>query len=245
MPGFEVGGHVVTVGPGGAESLIGRWVVATTVGMTGGYAELARAEPANLFEVPAGLPLEQAIAAFQAGALAIGLLSAIRLRAAETVLVTAAAGRIGSLLVQHAKTLGGRVIGAVGDAKKAATVTELGADHVVDYSDPEWAAAVRGLTGGRGADVALDAIGGNIGGQALIATAAGSGRFVPYGFASGAWVELDARQIARRGLSVVGGLGTTFAKPLSEQPGDAEQALQAALAGLETRQNIGASLLHT
>ncbi|WP_141726659.1 zinc-binding dehydrogenase, partial [Actinacidiphila rubida] len=83
---------------------------------------------------------------------------------------------------------------------------------------------------GRGTDVTLDAIGGDIGARALEATA-GGGRFGLYGFTSGTWVPLDAHQIGRRGITVVGALGIAFAKSAAEQRADAEAALKAAVAG--------------
>lgn len=232
VPGLEAGGTVAAVGPGGDPALLGRRVVATTLGMTGGYAELALARAGDVHEVPAGLSLRQAVAVFQAGAVAVGLVSAAGLRAGESVLVTAAAGRIGSLLVQHAKAVGARpVVGAAGGPGKAAAVRDFGADLAVDYTAPDWAAQVREATGGRGADVVLDAVGGAVGAQALRATADGGGRFAPYGFTSGAWVGLDAHGIGRRGLTVVGALGIAFAKPAQEQYADAAEALRAATAG--------------
>lgn len=263
-PGLEVGGRVTAAGPDTDPSLVGRRVVATTVGNTGGYAEQAVAEAGNVFEVPDGLPLERAVPVFQAGAAALGILAAMRVQAGESVLVTAAGGRLGSLLVQLAKAAGAHVIGAASSPAKLAAAAESGADATADYGTSGWVDRVRDATGGRGADVVLDAIGGDLGEQALQAAADGSGRFGVYGFASGTWLPLDARQIAQRGLTVTGPLGITFAKPLAEQRADAERALALAAAGdlrprvhatypleravdahleLERRRNIGAILL--
>lgn len=233
VPGLEIGGTVTAVGPEVDPALVGRRVVATTVGMTGGYAEQAIADAANVHDVPTTLGLEQAVAVFQAGAVAVGVISAIGLRAGDSLLVTAAAGRIGSLILQFAKAAGaGIVIGAVGSAEKTASVRDLGADVAIDYSQPGWVAEVRTATDGRGADVTLDAVGGQTGAQALAATADGGGRFGLYGFTSGSWIELDAHTVGRRGISVVGALGIAFAKTTAEQRADAERALQAAAAGL-------------
>ncbi|MGH3207567.1 MAG: quinone oxidoreductase family protein, partial [Trebonia sp.] len=152
IPGIEVAGQVIAVGPGADESLLGKSVVATTAGQAGGYAERAVATAAYTFPVPDGLAPETALVVFQAGALARGLLSAVRLDAGDSVLITAAAGRVGSLLVQWAKAAGATVIGAASKAKLDA-VTGFGADHAVDYGALGWADQVRGLTGGRGATV--------------------------------------------------------------------------------------------
>jgi NADPH2:quinone reductase len=230
IPGVEVGGQVAAVGPGVDESLLGRTVVATTAGQAGGYAERAVAPAAYTFGVPAGLALDAALAVFQAGALARGLLTAMRLSASDTVLITAAAGRIGSLLVQTAKAAGATVIGAASRPKLAA-VRESGADHAVDYGAPGWPDQVRELTGRRGATLVLDAVGGETAVSALAATADGGGRIGLYGYASGGWPQLDAPAIIRRGLSLSGPLGMVIRKPDAEQRDDAEQALTAAARG--------------
>lgn len=262
-PGVEVGGRVVAAGPDTDESLIGKTVVATTVGQAGGYAERALATAAYTFPVPDELELDVALAVFQAGAVARGMLSAMRLSKDDTVLITAAAGRIGSLLVQSAKSHGATVIGAAGREKLTA-VTEFGADHAIDYGAADWPDQVREVTGGRGADLVLDAVGGQTATRALAATADGGGRMGLYGFASGQWAPLDAQTLGRRGLTVSGPLGMVFRKSDAEQRDDAEQALAAAARGelkpriharypleraadahreLEARRSIGAILL--
>lgn len=230
IPGIEVGGHVVAAGPDVDESLLGKTVVATTIGQAGGYAERAVATAAYTFPVPDGLALDAALAVFQAGAVARGLLSAMRLSGDDTVLITAAAGRIGSLLVQLAASSGATVIGAA-SREKLTAVTEFGADHAIDYSATGWPDQVRELTGGCGADLVLDAVGGETATSALAATAAGGGRIGLYGFASGTWPVLDAQTIGRRGLTVSGPLGVVFRKSGAEQRDDAEQALAAAARG--------------
>ncbi|MFB9838936.1 alcohol dehydrogenase catalytic domain-containing protein, partial [Actinoallomurus acaciae] len=137
VPGLEVGGEVVAVGPGTDRSLLGRRVVATTAGNSGGYAERALVPVAWTFPVPDELPSTTALTVFQAGAVASGMLAAMRVRDGETVLVTAAAGRIGSLLVQLARAGGATVIGAA-SAGKLAAVEDFGADHAVDYGVGDW-----------------------------------------------------------------------------------------------------------
>jgi NADPH2:quinone reductase len=229
-PGLEVGGRVVEAGPGTDRSLLGQRVVGTTLGNTGGYAELAIVESHHLFRVPDGLPLERAVPVFQAGAVALGVLAAMRVADGETVLITAAAGRIGTLLVQLATSAGARVIAAARGAEKLAVAAAAGADVVVDYGQSDWVARTMSATDGRGADVVLDAIGGHLGEQALQCVSAG-GRFGVYGFASGTWLPVDVRLVAERGLSVVGPLGITFAKPIPEQRADADRALNAAADG--------------
>jgi NADPH2:quinone reductase len=231
VPGLEVGGRVIALGPGAGKGLLGRRVVATTPGSSGGYAESARARAANVHPVPDGLDLHTALAVFQAGGLAVGLLAAMRVRPEDTVLVTAAAGRIGSLLVQLAKAAGATVIGAAAGPAKTAAAGAFGADVTVDYADGTWSDRVRDATGGRGADVVLDAVGGRTGAQALAAARDGHGRFGFYGFTSGEWTAFDPVTVARRGLTVVGAAGIAFAKPEADQYADAAHALAEAAAG--------------
>jgi NADPH2:quinone reductase len=265
IPGLEVAGRVVGTGPGADESLLGRTVVAVTAGQAGGYAERAVTMAAYTFPVPDGLAVDVALTVFQAGALARGLLSAMRLSAADTVLITAAAGRIGSLLVQTAKAAGAAVIGAASRGKLAA-VTGFGADHAVDYGVPTWPDQVRELTGGHGATLVLDAVGGETAASAFAAVADGTGRVGLYGYASGAWPALDIQAIATRGLTLSGPLGIVIRKSDAEQRDDAEQALAAAACGeltpqiharlpleraadahreLEARRSVGAVILTT
>jgi NADPH2:quinone reductase len=235
IPGLEVAGQVAAVGPDTDESLVGKTVVAVTAGQAGGYAERALVTAAYTFPVPHELALDAALAVFQAGALARGLLSAMRLSAGDTVLITAAAGRIGSLLVQTAKSAGATVIGAASRGKLGA-VTEFGADHAIDYGTSDWPDRVRALTGGRGATLVLDAVGGETAAAAFAAAADGAGRIGLYGYASGAWPTMDIQAIARRGLTLSGPLGIVIRKSDAEQRDDAEQALAAAARGELTPQ---------
>ncbi|HZE39641.1 MAG TPA: zinc-binding dehydrogenase [Stackebrandtia sp.] len=264
-PGVEVAGRVVAVGAGVDDALLGQTVVGCTVDQRGGYAERALVRADYTFAVPPGLTPEVALTVFEAGAMARGLLSAMRLGPDDTVLITAAAGRIGSLLVQTATSAGATVIGAA-SLDKLDAVREFGADHAVDYGVEDWGRRVRDLTEGRGVDLALDAVGGDVAAEAIAATADGVGRYGFYGFASGEWPALDASTIGRRGLTVSGALGTLIRKPDPEQRADAQAALDAAARGeltpriharypldqaaaahreLEDRRSIGAIVLVT
>jgi NADPH:quinone reductase len=239
VPGMEIGGVVVA----GDEKLIGRRVVATTAGLSGGYADYALADQVHV--VPPDLSMEHAVALFGAGSVAAGLLRTMSVGPDDTVLITAAAGRIGSLLVQLAKAAGARVIGAAGPGKLQA-VREFGADEAVDYGT--WSGE---------ASVVLDAVGGKIGEQAI---AVATDRVGLYGFASGAWPALDAAVIAERGLTVIGPFAKLRSRTPAEQSDDVAKALtggltprihavhpleQAARAhvDLEERRNIGTVLL--
>ncbi|GAB2582215.1 zinc-binding dehydrogenase [Streptomyces capparidis] len=202
VPGCLVAGRVSAVGAGVDPAWLGRRVVAD-VGDTGGFAERAVAEVGELFPVPDGLELPEATALYGDGATAQGLAENARIRPGEWVLVEAAAGGVGSLLVQLARAAGARVVGAARGARKLDVVRELGADAVVDYSAPDWTERVLAATGGAGPDVVFDGVGGAIGRAAFEVTARG-GRFSVHGAASGEVTRIDPERARDRGVEVLG-----------------------------------------
>jgi NADPH2:quinone reductase len=115
----------------------------------------------------------------------------------DVVLVTAAAGGIGTLLVQAARNAGARVIGAAGGPEK---VARIGADLAVDYNEPGWTDAVGEVT------VVLDGVGGALGRGALERLAVG-GRLIVFGGASGSPIQFDVGDLYRRGLTVSAAIG--------------------------------------
>ncbi|MDA0631948.1 zinc-binding dehydrogenase [Nonomuraea sp. MCN248] len=207
VPGGTVAGRVGPVGEGVEPGWSGRRVIAD-LGQSGGFAERAVAGVENLIPVPDGLGLREAIALHTDGSTALGLVEGARIGAGEWVLVEAAAGGVGTLLVQLARAAGARVVGAARGARKLDLVRELGAEAVVDYSDPDWAERVREVTGGAGPDVVFDGVGGAIGQAAFEVTAAG-GRFSVHGASSGQVTEVDPAQARGRGVEVIG-IGQLF-----------------------------------
>ncbi|MFF4749711.1 NADPH:quinone oxidoreductase family protein [Streptomyces sp. NPDC002514] len=174
-PGVEICG----------ETPDGRRVIATPALPYGGFAEYAVADAAAL--LPAPDTLDDAEAAvlhigYQTGW--FGLHRRARLQTGETLLVHAAAGGVGSAAVQLGKAAGATVIGVVGGAGKAAVARELGCDVVVDRHTEDVVAAVKQATGGRGADVVYDPVGGDAYAQSAKAVAF-EGRILVVGFASG------------------------------------------------------------
>ena len=128
--GNGVGGTVAGAGSG-VEA--GRRVVASLNG-TGGYAERVAVPTARLIEIPDGMPLRDAVALLADGRTALALAGRAGLRAGDTVLVEAAAGGVGTLLVQLARNAGARVVALAGQSRKLAIARDLGADLAVDYS---------------------------------------------------------------------------------------------------------------
>ncbi|SRR5579883_578103 len=131
------------------------------------------------------------------------VMSMARPRDGETVLVPSAGGGVAGALVQCAKMAGARVIATVGDSGKAEGVRKLGADVVLNYRQDDIVAAVRDLTGGEGADVVLDTVGGPLFGKHLEALRV-DGQFITCGAHAGEVVDLDIIPLFRRGLSVRG-----------------------------------------
>jgi NADPH2:quinone reductase len=203
VPGSSIAGRVSSVGQGVDPGWIGRHVVTHTASGRGGNAERAVAAVEALIPVPPRLGLPEAAALLDDGSTALGLVETARIRVGEWVLVEAAAGGVGSLLVQLARAAGALVVGAAGSAPKLDLARELGADVVVDYSAPGWPERVRQAAGGRGADVVFDGVGGHIGRDAFKAIADG-GRFSVHGAASGTATVIDPAEAQRRQVTVIG-----------------------------------------
>jgi len=199
VPGSGVGGVISMVGPGVDAGLVSRRVVTSTGGF-GGYAEKAVAHAGQVIPIPAGVSTTDAVALLNDGRTALALLRLAAPKPDEWVLVEAAAGGLGGLLVQLAVNAGAKVIGAVGSDAKLATVRAAGAE-AVNYAQPHWTEQVRGLTGGAPVDLVFDGVGGEIGTAATTLVLDG-GRFVIHGASSGDFT--DASVLAGRGVTVIG-----------------------------------------
>ncbi|MGJ3558754.1 NADPH:quinone oxidoreductase family protein [Streptomyces sp. INA 01156] len=174
-PGLEICG----------ETEDGRRVIANPVLPYGGFAEYAVADATALRDAPDALDDAEAAAlhiGYQTGW--FGLHRRAGLEAGETLLVHAAAGGVGSAAVQLGKAAGATVIGVVGGAAKVAVARELGCDVVIDRREQDVIAAVKDATGGRGADVIYDPVGGQAYAQSAKVVAF-EGRIVIVGFAGG------------------------------------------------------------
>ncbi|QKG21782.1 zinc-binding dehydrogenase [Actinomadura verrucosospora] len=218
IPGNGVGGTVAAVGPGADPGLVGRRVV-SGVGGSGGYAELAVVDARGLFEVPDGLPLDEAVALLADGRTATLMMRAARPAAGERVLVEAAAGGVGTLLVQLAKAAGAVVVAAAGGPRKTETALELGADEAVDYREPGWSDEVEPV------DVVFDGVGGDVAREAFTLLRAG-GRMVSFGLASGEWADVPEEAARERKVALL------RPRPEPQEMRDAtESALREAAAG--------------
>ncbi|MDX2678772.1 zinc-binding dehydrogenase [Streptomyces sp. NY05-11A] len=167
IPGREVAGVVEALGEGAPGSWLGKRVVAHLGFAPGGYAELAVTDVDRLHEIPANLDAAQAVAMIGTGRTALGILQFADLGPDSVAVVPAAAGGIGTLLVQYAKNAGATVVGLAGGPRKTAQVAANGADLAVDYTDTTWPARVRAHLGGRAATVVFDGVGGEAAREAV------------------------------------------------------------------------------
>ncbi len=202
-PGMEIAGEVVAAGEG-AVAAVGDRVLGPPPMGRGGYAEL------TVLDADATLPWPDGMSAGQAAGMFVTYQTGIcalehraRLQAGETLLVHAAAGGVGSAAVQLGKALGARVIGTAGGPEKCAVARELGADEIVDYATEDLVARVKELTGGRGADVVYDPIGGDVfdASRRLVAF---EGRILVIGFVAGRFAEAPTNHVLIKNYAVVG-----------------------------------------
>jgi NADPH2:quinone reductase len=195
--GQEAAGIVEAVGESVEGFKVGDRVA--YAGQIGAYAQSHLVPAARLVPLPEAVSFETAAAAMLKGMTAEFLLRRCHpLRAGETILVHAAAGGVGTILVQWAKALGATVIGTVGSADKAALANSLGCDHVVLYREENLAARVRELTGGAGVPVAYDSVGKDTF-EASLASLARRGLFVSFGNASGPVPAFEPLRLSRAG----------------------------------------------
>ncbi|MBZ9641556.1 zinc-binding dehydrogenase, partial [Streptomyces sp. PSKA30] len=171
----------------------------------GGYAEQLVAAVEEIVEVPDGVSSLDAAAVLHDGATAMILTDKAKIAPGEWVLVAAATGGAGSLLVQLARTAGARVVAAARGERKLALARELGAEITIDYSQQGWQHQVREAAGGSGVDLAFDGAGGELGKAAFEAVAPG-GRFITYGTSSGAFADIDPKAAEQRQVQVTNAL---------------------------------------
>lgn len=189
LPGLEVAGEVAALGEGAARWRLGDQVCALTPG--GGYAEYVRVHASNALPLPAGFTYTEAAAVpetyftvwhnvFERGAL----------KAGETLLIHGGSSGIGTTAIQLASALGAYVIATAGSADKCDACLKLGADRAVNYREEDYVKAVKDATGGKGADVILDMVGGDYIGRNYDAAAV-EGRIVQIATQAGAVASAD------------------------------------------------------
>lgn len=181
--GLEAAGHVEAIGEGVTRFAVGDRVAYN--GTMGAYAQASVVPADRAVKVPEGVDLEVAAAVLLKGMTAEFLVRrCFPVKAGQTVMVHAAAGGVGQILVQWAKALGASVIATVGSEAKAQIVRDLGADHVILYDHEDVAARVAEITGGAGVPVVYDGVGKDTF-QGSLKSLGRRGVLVTYGNASG------------------------------------------------------------
>lgn len=172
---------------------------------SGALAEYALCHAAALLPLPDELSSEMAVALIVQGVTALHCLDDHGgMKPGETVLIHAAAGGVGTLAIQMAKQLGaGKIIGTASSDTKCETIMELGAE-AVNYSSPDWVEEVLRLTDGRGADLILESVGGDVFWRSYRDLLAFAGRIVVVGIAGGEINEIRTNEILRRNKTIIG-----------------------------------------
>jgi NADPH:quinone reductase len=204
-PGVELCGTVQALGDGAGGFAVGDRVVGLAKLPAGGLAEVALGSAGDLQPLPDDIDDVSAAAmytAFQTAWFALHHRAA--LRAGETLLVHAGAGGVGSAAIQLGAAAGARVIATAGSPEKTALCRDLGADEVIDYvADPDFAPVVNELTGGRGADVIFDPVGGEVFDRSRRCIA-WEGRLLVIGFASETIPTVKVNHLLIKNYSVLG-----------------------------------------
>lgn len=231
IPGREVAGTVDALGEGTDPSWLGRRVVAHLGMVPGGYAELAVTDAARLHALPERLGEAEAVAMIGTGRTTLGILQFTELGPDAIAIVPAAAGGIGTLLVQYAKNAGATVIGLAGGPAKVALVEANGADLAVDYKEPDWPEKVRAHLGGRSATVVFDSVGGDTG-RAAVDLLGEGGQHIVFGWSGaglhdGEPLTFTPEELAARGITSESVLGPVM---IQKAGGDVRTLELAALA---------------
>jgi NADPH2:quinone reductase len=198
LPGLEVAGEVAALGEGAHRFALGDKVCALVPG--GGYAQFCKTHQTSALPVPEGLTMLEASAIPETFfTVWTNVFDRGRLRQGETFLVHGGSSGIGTTAIMLAKAFGARVIATAGSQEKCDSCRKLGADVAINYRTEDFVAAVKAATGGHGADVILDMVGGDYVARNYDA-AAEEGRIVQIAFLKESKVTLDLRRLMMKRL---------------------------------------------
>ena len=202
IPGLEIAGEVVALGPGAARWKLGDKVMALVVG--GGYAEYCPAHESHCLPIPPGLSMTEASAIPETFfTVWHNLFDRGRLKAGETLLVHGGSSGIGTAAIQLAHQAGAKVIITAGSAEKCDACRKLGADLAINYKSEDFVAATKAATGGAGANVILDIVGGDYI-ERNYEAASVEGRVVQIAFQGSPKATVDFRRIMLKRLTHTG-----------------------------------------
>jgi NADPH2:quinone reductase len=201
-PGFEVAGDVVELGPGVATCEVGDRVIGLPG--VGGYAEEVLVAAEQVLTMPETMSYVEG-AAFPVvyGTSHVALHHRARLQAGEVLVVHGAAGGVGLTAVEIGKRLGATVIATASTPEKLEVAGNHGADHLINYAQEDIRSRVKALTGGRGADVVYDPVGGDTF-TASLSSINFEGRIIVIGFASGTVPQIPANLLLVKNVDVIG-----------------------------------------
>lgn len=197
--GYEAAGTVEAIGSEVENFRIGQRVLATTI--SGGYAEFATAKANSAIPIPDELGYGESTALLVQGLTALGLLNPTK--EGQSILIHAAAGGVGTLLVQLAKSKGLKVVGTASSESKLQRIVELGADFAINYGDADWTDQVLNVTGGRGVDWIIEMVGGEIVAENLKVLAKHGTMWV-YGAASGEDFKVSVLSLMHKNHKIQG-----------------------------------------
>ena len=220
IPGLEVAGEIVKLGAGVTEFGLGDRVCALVSG--GGYAEFCVAPVPQVLLIPTGLTFVEASGipenyftvwtnVFDRGQLQKG----------ETILIHGGSSGIGTTAIQLCHQFGARIISTAGNDEKCGVCKSLGADHVINYKTQDFEAETKAITGGKGANVILDMVGGNYI-QKNINCLALEGRLIQIAFLQSSINQLDLMAVMTKRLTIT---GSTLRPRTVEQKGEIARAL--------------------
>ena len=224
-PGAEVSGTVATAGERAA-LVEGTRVIATPQLPEGGFAEKVSVPvKGSIFPIPDGMPFEKAAAMHTVYQTAhVGLHRRAGLGEGEVVLVHAGAGGVGSAAIQVARAAGAHVISTAGDAEKVELCRKLGAEIAVDYKEEDFVEAVKEATDGRGADVIIDPVGGDVFDRSRRCVAF-EGRIIIVGFTSGRIASAPTNHALVKNYSVIGLHWGLYNKKMPQLVAETHEAL--------------------
>ncbi|GAA0877395.1 NADPH:quinone oxidoreductase family protein [Algoriphagus jejuensis] len=236
-PGGEVAGKILALGAEVANFQIGQSVLALCG--WGGFAEKVVVDADRVFSLPPGLPAEVAATTlYTYGTSYHALKDRASLQAEETLLVLGAAGGVGLAAVELGKLMGATVIAAASSQEKLDLCREKGADYLINYETEELKVRIKELTGGKGADVIYDPVGGKFTESALRGIA-WKGRYLIVGFANGDIPQIPMNLPLLKGCSIVGVFWGQFSKLEAKASFENTRQLIAWIQEGKIRQHIG------
>ncbi len=209
IPGLEIAGEIVALGPETARYRIGAHVCALVTG--GGYAEFCVADDSAALPVPRGMDVIDAAALPETFfTVWVNVFERAGLKPGEVFLVHGGASGVGTTAIQLARAFGARVFATARGAARCAACRDLGAERAIDYETEDFVEIIKAETGGHGADVILDMVGGDYV-QRNIAAAAEDGRIHQIAFLRGSKVEADLMRLMLKRITLTG--STLRARP--------------------------------